>query len=152
MREAFEADNRALLAKLDRQEVMGTTVGADAGFRGAMGNVGQAKLRLGLPAATEDDLFCAMFSFGLRTKTDVSTLSCRGIELSAVRQQVNDLGGQIAFSARPNHGSCFRFSHELAYTYVFRRRQAQTYAGPATARQPLALKQNREDVDGGFPV
>ena len=41
MREMFEADNRALLAKLDRQEVMGTIVGADAGFRDVMARVEQ---------------------------------------------------------------------------------------------------------------
>jgi len=41
MREMFEADNRALLAKLDRQEVMGTIVGADAGFREVMNRVEQ---------------------------------------------------------------------------------------------------------------
>jgi hydrogenase-4 transcriptional activator len=41
MRETFEADNRALLAKLDRQEIMGTIVGADAGFREVMDRVEQ---------------------------------------------------------------------------------------------------------------
>ncbi len=41
MRESFEADNRALLAKLDRQEIMGTIVGADAGFREVMNRVEQ---------------------------------------------------------------------------------------------------------------
>ena len=41
MRESFEADNRALLAKLDRQDVMGTIVGADAGFRDVMNRVEQ---------------------------------------------------------------------------------------------------------------
>ena len=41
MRESFEADNRALLAKLDRQEIMGTIVGADTGFREVMGRVDQ---------------------------------------------------------------------------------------------------------------
>jgi hydrogenase-4 transcriptional activator len=41
MREMFEADNRALLAKLDRQEVMGTIVGADAGFHEVMARVEQ---------------------------------------------------------------------------------------------------------------
>jgi transcriptional regulator with GAF, ATPase, and Fis domain len=40
-REMYEADNRALLAKLDRQEIMGTIVGADAGFREVMGRVEQ---------------------------------------------------------------------------------------------------------------
>jgi hydrogenase-4 transcriptional activator len=41
MRESYEADNRALLAKLDRQEIMGTIVGADAGFRQVMNRVEQ---------------------------------------------------------------------------------------------------------------
>ena len=41
LRETFEADNRALLAKLDRQEIMGTIVGADAGFREVMNRVEQ---------------------------------------------------------------------------------------------------------------
>jgi len=41
LREMFESDNRALLAKLDRQEVMGTIVGADAGFRDVMARVEQ---------------------------------------------------------------------------------------------------------------
>ena len=41
MREMFEADNRTLLAKLDRQDVMGTIVGADADFREVMGRVEQ---------------------------------------------------------------------------------------------------------------
>lgn len=41
MREMFEADNRVLLAKLDRQEIMGTIVGADAGFRDVMSRVEQ---------------------------------------------------------------------------------------------------------------
>jgi hydrogenase-4 transcriptional activator len=41
MRESFEADNRALLAKLDRQEVLDTIVGADAGFREVMKRVEQ---------------------------------------------------------------------------------------------------------------
>jgi len=41
MREMFEADNRALLAKLDRQEIMGTIVGADAGFHDVMSRVEQ---------------------------------------------------------------------------------------------------------------
>jgi hydrogenase-4 transcriptional activator len=40
-REMFEADNRALLAKLDRQDVMGTIVGADTGFREVMSRVEQ---------------------------------------------------------------------------------------------------------------
>ncbi len=41
LREGVEADNRALLSKLGRQEVMGTIVGADAGFREVMTRVAQ---------------------------------------------------------------------------------------------------------------
>jgi hydrogenase-4 transcriptional activator len=41
MREMFEADNRALLAKLDRQDIIGTIVGSDAGFRDVMSRVEQ---------------------------------------------------------------------------------------------------------------
>jgi hydrogenase-4 transcriptional activator len=40
-REMYAADNKALLAKLDRQEIMGTIVGADAGFQEVMGRVEQ---------------------------------------------------------------------------------------------------------------
>ncbi len=41
LREMFEAENRTLLSKLGRQEVMGTIVGADAGFKGVMSRVDQ---------------------------------------------------------------------------------------------------------------
>ena len=41
LREMFEADNRTLLSKLGRQEVMGTIVGADAGFKEVMDRVEQ---------------------------------------------------------------------------------------------------------------
>ena len=41
LREHVEADNRALLDKLDRQEVVGTVVGSDSGFRDVMLRVDQ---------------------------------------------------------------------------------------------------------------
>jgi transcriptional regulator with GAF, ATPase, and Fis domain len=41
LREMFEADNKTLLSKLGRQEVMGTIVGADAGFKDVMQRVEQ---------------------------------------------------------------------------------------------------------------
>jgi len=41
LREMFEAENRTLLSKLNRQEVMGTIVGADAGFKEVMDRVEQ---------------------------------------------------------------------------------------------------------------
>jgi hydrogenase-4 transcriptional activator len=41
LREMFEAENRTLLSKLGRQEVMGTIVGADAGFKDVMDRIEQ---------------------------------------------------------------------------------------------------------------
>jgi transcriptional regulator with GAF, ATPase, and Fis domain len=41
LREMFEAENRTLLSKLNRQEVVGTIVGADAGFKEVMDRVEQ---------------------------------------------------------------------------------------------------------------
>ena len=69
--------------------------------------------KLGLPTATEEDLVQAMFAGGLSTKSEVTTISGRGIGLSAVRQQVTDLGGHIAVMSKPHHGTCFRFSFTL---------------------------------------
>jgi two-component system chemotaxis sensor kinase CheA len=75
--------------------------------------VKNAAQKLGMSATNEDDLVRALFSSGLTTKTEVSTLSGRGIGLSAVRQQVTDLGGQISVSTKPNQGTCFRFIFSL---------------------------------------
>jgi two-component system chemotaxis sensor kinase CheA len=69
--------------------------------------------KLGLATATEDDLIRALFSSGLTTKAEVTTLSGRGIGLSAVRQQVSDLGGHITVTSKPNQGTCFRFTFPL---------------------------------------
>jgi transcriptional regulator with GAF, ATPase, and Fis domain len=41
LREVVEADNRALLSRLDRQQIVDSIVGADAGFRQVMAKVGQ---------------------------------------------------------------------------------------------------------------
>jgi hydrogenase-4 transcriptional activator len=41
LREVFEADNRALLSKLDRQKIVESIVGADAGFKEVMDRVAQ---------------------------------------------------------------------------------------------------------------
>lgn len=72
-----------------------------------------AALKLGLPAASEDDLVCALFASGVSTSAEVTTLSGRGVGLSAVRQQVSDLGGHIAIISKPKQGTCFRFTFPL---------------------------------------
>jgi two-component system chemotaxis sensor kinase CheA len=76
-------------------------------------DVKDAALKMGLPAASEDDLLRAMFASGLTTKGHVTTVSGRGVGLCAIRQQVDDLGGQIAVISKPNQGTCFRFVFPL---------------------------------------
>jgi nitrogen-specific signal transduction histidine kinase len=72
-----------------------------------------AATKMGLPTATEDDLIRAMFASGLSTKDEVTTVSGRSIGLSAIRQQVDDLGGRIAVVSKPGQGTCFRFVFPL---------------------------------------
>ena len=72
-----------------------------------------AAVKLGLPAATEDDLLRAMFVMGLSTKGEVTAVSGRGVGLSAIRHQVDDLGGQIVVITKPHQGTCFRFIFPL---------------------------------------
>ena len=72
-----------------------------------------AAQKLGLPSATEEDLVRAMFASGLSTSADITTISGRGVGLSAVRQQVDDLGGSIAIISKPSQGTCFRFTFPL---------------------------------------
>jgi two-component system chemotaxis sensor kinase CheA len=75
--------------------------------------VKDAAVKMGLPTASEDDLLRAMFTPGLSTKGQVTTASGRGVGLSAISQQVDDLGGQIAVISKPNQGTCFRFVFPL---------------------------------------
>ena len=75
--------------------------------------VAKAAEKMGLPSATEEDLARAMFESGLTTSREVTTISGRGIGLCAVRQQVEDLGGQIAVISNPGQGTCFRFTFPL---------------------------------------
>jgi two-component system, chemotaxis family, sensor kinase CheA len=75
--------------------------------------VKKAAEKLGLPSATEEDLTRAMFSSGLSTAAEVTTVSGRGVGLCAVRQQVQDLGGHISVISKPGQGTCFRFSFPL---------------------------------------
>ena len=77
------------------------------------GAVQSAAVKMGLPTASGDDLLRALFASGLSTKGEVSTVSGRGLGLSAIRHQVADLGGQIAVISNPNQGTCFRFVFPL---------------------------------------
>jgi two-component system, chemotaxis family, sensor kinase CheA len=75
--------------------------------------VRKAAEKLGLPSSTEDDLVRAMFASGLSTSEQVTTVSGRGVGLCAVRQQVQDLGGQISVTSKAGQGTCFRFTFPL---------------------------------------
>jgi chemotaxis protein histidine kinase CheA len=68
---------------------------------------------MGLPSATQEDLVGALFESSLTTSQEVTTISGRGIGLCAVRQQVQDLGGQVAVLSKPGQGTCFRFTFPL---------------------------------------
>jgi two-component system chemotaxis sensor kinase CheA len=75
--------------------------------------VREAARKMGVPSATQEDLLKAIFTSGVSTQTEVTTLSGRGIGLSAVKQQVEDLGGSIAVDSQPGKGTCFRFIFTL---------------------------------------
>ena len=75
--------------------------------------VKSAAVKLGLPSATEEDLVRAMFASGVSTSAEVTTISGRGIGLSAVRRQVDDLGGYISVVSKPKQGTCFHFIFPL---------------------------------------
>jgi two-component system chemotaxis sensor kinase CheA len=75
--------------------------------------VKRVAVKLGLPSATEEDLVRAMFASGVSTSAEVTTISGRGVGLSVVLQQVDDLGGHIAVISKPKQGTCFRFTFPL---------------------------------------
>lgn len=91
----------------------------------------QAAEKKGLPCGGEEDLVRAMFSSGVSTSASVTALSGRGEGLAAVRQQVEDLGGQIAVISKQNGGTCFRFTFHLPE--VGPRFGVDTSEGPAAA-------------------
>lgn len=70
----------------------------------------------GLPHATAADLEQALFSDGFSTRDEVTALSGRGVGLSAVRQAVEQLGGQLRISSQPGRGTTFSFAFKLGQT------------------------------------
>jgi two-component system chemotaxis sensor kinase CheA len=71
-------------------------------------------IQKGLPHATREDLTAAMFSSGVSTRTEVTSMSGRGVGLAAVMQQVRDLGGSVSIETEATKGCCFRFTFTLA--------------------------------------
>ncbi|KHK00201.1 ATP-binding protein [Desulfovibrio sp. TomC] len=58
---------------------------------------------------SEEDVYGLLFADSFSTKEDVSALSGRGVGLSAVKAEVERLGGTIRVSSTPGEGSTFRF-------------------------------------------
>ena len=57
----------------------------------------------------EDDILKLIFTEGLSTKEQVSDLSGRGMGLSAVKKEVEKLGGKINMQSILNQGTQFCF-------------------------------------------
>ena len=77
------------------------------------GALRKAAMRRGLPADREEDLVQAMFADDVTTRSEVTTISGRGVGLAAVRQEVERLGGTISVQSRTGGGSCFSFRFPL---------------------------------------
>jgi len=82
-----------------------------------------------LPAASERDLVEALFSDGVSTKENVSDTSGRGVGLSAIKQNVRDLGGRIDIDSALGKGTTFSF--------VFEERVAAAAKVPRTVHSSL---------------
>jgi signal transduction histidine kinase len=67
--------------------------------------IAQRARYLGLPAATPRDLAAALFSPGVSSKDEVTTLSGRGVGLSAVRDVVSTLGGRVEVESELGKGT-----------------------------------------------
>lgn len=74
---------------------------------------------LGLDHDTTRDLVMALFSDGVSTKEEVSTVSGRGVGMGALREATEELGGSIQIKSEPGAGTTFEFhfpdSPELAH-------------------------------------
>lgn len=75
--------------------------------------VKQAAIAMQLPHSTEPELVQAMFAEGCTTRSEITTVSGRGVGLAAVRKQVEHLGGSISVTSRPSEGTSFRFVFPL---------------------------------------
>jgi two-component system chemotaxis sensor kinase CheA len=83
--------------------------GAGIDWRG----IGKAAAQRGLPVETEADLVRAMFTDEVTTRSEVTSLSGRGVGLGAVRHEVEQLGGILSVQSRAGGGTCFRFTFPL---------------------------------------
>jgi signal transduction histidine kinase/HPt (histidine-containing phosphotransfer) domain-containing protein len=73
----------------------------------------RAAFRRGLPHETEDELVRAMFTADVTTRSEVTTISGRGVGLAAVLAQVEAAGGTAAVRSRLGEGTCFTFTFPI---------------------------------------
>ena len=64
----------------------------------------------GVPATTERELLEALFSDGVSTCDDVTTLSGRGVGLGAARARCAELGGTLSVRSERGRGTRFEFA------------------------------------------
>jgi chemotaxis protein histidine kinase CheA len=69
--------------------------------------------QLGLAPDTPAELTEALFADGMSTKTEVTSLSGRGVGLAALRAFVRGEGGQLTIVSEPQRGTCLRFDFPL---------------------------------------
>lgn len=75
--------------------------------------IATAAAKQGLPTSTQKDLVNAIFADGLSTRSTVSETSGRGVGLSALKQECEELGGVIEVQSTLGDGTEFRFVFPL---------------------------------------
>src|SRR5262249_3550758 len=76
--------------------------------------VAELASRRGLLHETRADLIGAILADGFSTKSEVTATSGRGVGMSAIHQQVMDLGGTLSVRSEPEHGTCWLFQLPLS--------------------------------------
>lgn len=72
--------------------------------------------QMSLPWETQQDLEKALFADGLTTKTEVSSISGRGIGMAAVLTSVHSYGGSITVYSQPGQGTEFKIELPISET------------------------------------
>lgn len=72
--------------------------------------VKQTAEKFNLPTETQDDLIAALFHEGLTTASTVTETSGRGVGMSAIRRECEQLGGQITLETETGSGTTLAFS------------------------------------------
>lgn len=96
------------LASIKEQERLTITIG-DNGRGIDWSKVQEKAVRMGLPHATMDEQIAVIFSDGFSTKDAASKTSGRGVGLSAVKQVVTELNGQVFVESELRKGTTWRF-------------------------------------------